>query len=72
MNKDNRGTEVKINDTCCYNWQGQIAFGVVEEIKQGVQYGCPYTYFKVRRLQPKAHHDKEISTVRNAKNLMVV
>ena len=35
--KDNRGTEIQIGQTVCYNYMGQIALGTVLDIKRTIK-----------------------------------
>jgi hypothetical protein len=68
MATDNRGTEITVGATVCYNWQGQIGFGTVEKIVKDI--------YHVKRLFPQPPHSgytwKSVSKVTSPKNLMVI
>ncbi len=71
--KDNRGTVLVEGLTVCYNYSGQIAMGVIQEVKQVVvKNGWPTPFramIKVKQTHPTAGL---ISTVTDRLNLMVV
>ena len=69
---DNSGHEVVPNDHVCFNWSGQIAYGVVLAVTHGTRYGKPYVKYVVRRIRPVPSPGKEYSTITNPKNLMAV
>lgn len=76
--KDNRGTEIEVGQTVCFNYQGQVALGVVEKIIPrernygGTMRGDGHN-FHVNRLYPNPKVGKTgRSIVRHPENLMVI
>lgn len=71
--RDNRGTVLVEGQTVCYNYSGQIAMGVIQEIKQSlVRRGWPKAFqprIKIKQTHPTAGI---VSTVTDQRNLMVV
>lgn len=66
--KDNRGEELAPEQTVVYNWQGQVACGIIKSIKMGKRYGRPTPRIKIQMTHPEQRE----SVVTDEKNLMVI
>lgn len=72
-NRDNGGNIIGAGDRVCFNWSGQIAYGAIVEINQGIRYGNPYPIIKILRLMPTNPREAyKYSTVTSFKNLYKV
>ena len=66
---DHNGKEIEAGQHVAYNLSGEVAYGIILEVKEGKQYGKVYPKIKIRQLLPTEGHE---STVRSSKNLMVI
>ena len=77
--EDHRGTILKVSQTVCYNYSGEVAMGRILDINPGTldQYGyrkgCK---IHIKMIHPPIVHKRntsqEHSVVKNPKNLFVV
>ena len=67
--KDHRGTDIEVGQRVAYNWQGQVAVGIITDIQMGNRYNRPYPRIKIKQSFPG--QEKE-SVVTSDKNLIVV
>ena len=67
---DHKGTELDIGQVVAYNYQGQVARGVIKDIAMGTRYGKQRPRIKVEMTHgPDPGHE---STVTDQKNLLVI